>query len=158
MRKYALYILLASVPLFCLIALLAWEARFTVASGTMWDDLGYFSYHYSIQQTYFRNSFRLRLWTSRGMEFTHEELQLTVEEVLDQRWINNGAAIYLNLRVKSHESMPSESSIKVIFDFHRGEIYTNSRYTLWRNFDKRHDSKDWMSEAEFDAILQRLDQ
>lgn len=156
-KWYAVTVLSLAIGLFGIAAVLAWNARFTVAAGEKSDDLGYFHYGYKIEQTYLRNSFRLTFWSSRGMEFVHNQGQVTVEEVVDQRWLKDDAAIYLNLRLKYHDSVISEDPARIIFDFHRGEIYVSSGYTLWRNFDERHEGEDWMSDVEFDAVLSRLE-
>jgi hypothetical protein len=37
-------------------------------------------------------------------------------------------------------------------------MYVSSPFTLWRMFDKKHESKDWMSGQEFDALLSRFEQ
>ena len=157
-RKYILPALLVVTMIFVVVVLVVWNAQFTVASGEKTDDLGYFSYGYKIEQHYVGKSFRLTFWSSRGMRFVHNEGQVTVEEVVEQRWLKNDAAIYLNLQLKYHDSVVSVHPARIIYDFHRGEIYTSSDFTLWRNFDKTHDSKDWMNDAEFDAVLSRLEQ
>lgn len=157
-RRFIVPLLPLAIGLFGIVALLVWHARFTIASGEKRDDFGYFSYGYKIEQYYFRNSSRLTIWSSRGMEFVSELSQLTVDEVVEQRWLKNDAAIYLSLQIRYHESLVSIRQARIIFDFHRGEIYTTSGFTLWRNFDNRHKSEDWMSDAEFDAVLSRLEQ
>lgn len=146
-----------AIGVFGIVAVLAWNARFTIASGQKTDDLGYYSYGYKIEQYYARNASRLTFWSSRGMEFVVEMGPLTVEDVIDQRWLNNDAAIYLNLQIKYHDSVVSVRPARIIFDFHRGEIHTASSFTLWRNFDHRHHNEDWMSDEEFDVVLSRLD-
>jgi len=156
-RSYIVPLLPLAIGLFLIITLLAWNARFTVASGEKIDDLGYYKYGYKIEQYYLSNSSKLTFWSSRGMTFVCELGPLTVDEVVGQRWVKNEAAIYLNLQIRYHDSMVSVSPARIIYDFHRGEIYTSSGYTLWRNFDHRHKSEDWMSDVEFDAVLSRLE-
>jgi|CXWL01.1.fsa_nt_gi predicted NAD-dependent protein-ADP-ribosyltransferase YbiA (DUF1768 family) len=147
-----------AIGLFIIIAVLGWNARFTVTKGEESDDLGYFTYGYKIEQSYLRNSFTLKFWSSRGMEFVHSQGQVTVAEIVEQRWLKNDAAIFLNLRLKYHDSIVSEGPARIIFDFYRGEIYVSSGYTLWRSFDNKHDGEDWLNDAEFDAVLSRLEQ
>jgi len=158
-RKFIIPLLPLAIGLFGIIALLVWNARFTLASGEKSDDLGRYTYRYKLEQNYVGTSgFRLTISTSRGMEFVYNsDGGLTVEEVVEQRWLKNDAAIYLNLQVKYHDSVVSVHPVRLIYDFHRGEIYTSSDFTLWRNFDKTHDPKDWMSDTEFDAVLSRLE-
>jgi hypothetical protein len=140
------------------IGFLVWNARFIVASGEKSDDLGYFNYGFKIEQFYARKSFRLTIWSSRGMVFVHESAGLTVDEVVEERWLKNDAAIYLNLQVRYHDSLVSVHPVRMIYDFHRGEMHTSSGFTLWRSFDTSHKNEDWMSDAEFDAVLSRLEQ
>jgi len=158
MGTYLVPLLPLLIGLFGILALLVWNARFTVASGEKVDDLGSYSYGYKIEQYYTRSSSRLTIWSSRGMEFVCELGQLTVDEVVEQRWLKNDSAIYLNLHIRYHDSMVSVHPARIIYDFHRGEIYTSSGFALWRNFDKRHKSEDWMSDAEFDTVLSRFGQ
>ncbi|MDI1242094.1 MAG: hypothetical protein PSX80_09260 [bacterium] len=153
---YVIPVLSLATGFLLITVVLVWNARFTVASDEKTDDLGYYSYGYKIEKYYVRNTFRLTFWSSRGMEFVHEQGQMTVEAV-EQRWIKNGAAIYLNLQIKYHDSIVKTQPARMIFDFHRGEIHTSSRYTLWRNFDNAHKGEDWMSDTEFDEVLSKLE-
>lgn len=157
-RRYILPLLPIAIGLFLIIALLAWNLGYTVASGETSDNLGYYPYGYKIEHYYIRSSFRLKFWTSMGMVFKYDSGQMTVEEVKEQRWVNNDAAVYLNLRIKQHDSSVSTDSARVIYDFQRGQMYVTSRFKLWRTFDKNHERANWMSEAEFDAVLARLQQ
>jgi hypothetical protein len=155
-RTYVIPILSLAIGLFLVLVVLIWNARFTVASDQRTDDLGYYSYGYKIEQYYVRKAYKLTFWSTRGMEFVHYNGPMTIEGV-EQRWLKNDAAVYLNLQIKYHDSVVSSHPARIIFDFHRGEIYCNSGFTLWRNFDKRHDSKDWMSEQQFDEVLSKLE-
>lgn len=155
-RPYVIPLLSLAVGLFLILGLVLLNARFTVASGEMTDDLGYYTYGYEIEQYYVGNRFKLRFWSTRGFEFFHKAGQMTVEKV-EQRWLKSNAAVYLNLQVKYHDSAVSTRPVRVIFDFHRGEIYCSSDFTLWRNFDQRHESDAWMSDAEFDDVLFELE-
>jgi hypothetical protein len=154
-RTYVIPLFSLAIGLFLLVVLLLWNARFTVASDERTDDLGYFTFGYKIEQYYVGNRFKLTFWSTREMEFVHREGQMTIEAV-EQRWLKNDAAIYLNLQIKYHDSVVSTHPARIIFDFHRGEVYCHSGITLWRNFDKRHRSEAWMSEVEFDAVLSKL--
>lgn len=156
-RTYVLPLLSLSIGLLLVTVVLVWNARFTVASGERTDDWGRVTYGFKIEQYYVRNTFKLTFWSTRGMEFVHYQGAMTVENV-EQSWLKGDAAIYLNLQIKYHDSVVSTGPARIIFDFHRGEIYISSYSTLWRNFDERHRSEAWMSETEFDAILKRLQQ
>jgi hypothetical protein len=155
-RTFVIPLLSLAIGLFLVSIVLAWNARYTVASDERTDDLGYFTYGYKIEQYYVGNRFKLTFWSTREMEFIHKEGQMTVEAV-EQRWLKNDAAIYLNLQIKYHDSVVNTDSARIICDFHRGEIHVSSHYTLWRNFDKGHKGEDWMSDAQFDDVLSRLE-
>lgn len=81
---------------------------------------------------------------------------LTVEKVVEERWLKNDLAIYLNLEIKYHDSVVSVHPARLIYDFHRGEMHTASGFTLWRIWNEKNRSEDWMTDDEFNAILNRL--
>jgi hypothetical protein len=151
MRKYITPFLIATV-LFWGTLLVVWSAKYTVASG---EKRGYQIDHY-----YFWDSMRLKIWEKRGinygMNLVYDLPALTVEKIVEQRWLKNNAALFLNLQIKYHDSTVSVHTARVIYDFHRGEMYTSSGVTLWRIWNERNKSEEWMSESEFDAILSRF--
>jgi hypothetical protein len=159
MRKYLTPFFLATV-VFCGAVLFIWYARYTVASGEKRDDFAGVTYGYRIEHYYVWKSMRLTIWekcgVSHGMQSVNDLPALTVDEVVEQRWLKNDAAIYLNLQIKYHDSLVSAHPARVIYDFHRGEMHTSSSFTLWRVWNKKNKSEGWMSDAEFDAILSRL--
>ena len=81
--------------------------------------------------------------------------RFTIEKVEDERWLSNGSVIYLNVKVKSHDSMQSVGSLKMIYDFHRGEMYTSSPFTIFRFWNEKNSYQAWLSEPDFKAILTR---
>jgi hypothetical protein len=157
MRKYLAPILLATIVFWGAI-LLIWYARYTVASGEKRDDFAGVTYGYRIEQYYIWNSMRLTIWEKRGvsygMEAVYDLPALTVDRVVEQRWLKNDAAIYLNLQIKYHDSLVSVH--RLVYDFHRGEMHTSSGFALWRVWNEKNKSEDRMSDAEFDAVLSRL--
>jgi hypothetical protein len=56
----------------------------------------------------------------------------------------------------SQESAVSVRPAKIIYDFHSGEIHASSGFTLWRNSNPKNDTDGWMSEKEFEEVLNRL--
>lgn len=159
LRRYLTPSILATA-LFWGAVLIIWFAKYTVASGEKQDDFAGVTYGYRIEQYYFWNSMRATVWLKRGfgyeMNAVHDLSSLTVAKVVEERWLKNDAAIYLNLRIKYHESLVSEDSARVIYDFHRGEMHISSDFTLWRVWNEKNKSEEWMSEGEFDAVLSRL--
>ena len=159
MRKYT-SIILSLTGLFISAVLFAWNATYTVASGEKYDSFSYSSYGYQIEKYYCWDTMKLSFWYKRGlsnqMNTTYNLPQLTVDQIIGQRWIKNDQAIYLNLQIKYHDSAVSVHPAKIIYDFHRGEIHTSSDLTLWRNWNSENKPDDWMSEKKFDDVLNRL--
>lgn len=149
-------IFLIGVLLFSSMLLVFWFAKYAVISDERTDNFGN-SYGYKIEKYVFWNSSKLTIWNQHShfyrMYSIYNLSSLTVEEVVENKWLKNDAAIYLNLKIKYHDSVVSVSPTRIIYDFHRGELHTSSGFTLWRFFDDKNDSKDWMNEDEFDAVL-----
>ena len=148
------------IALFVSALLVAWNATYTVASDEKRDSFSGVSYGYQIEKYYCWNSMKLSFWNNRGlftqMNTTYNLSHLTVDQVVEQRWIKNDQAIYLNLQIEYHDSIVSVHPAKIIYDFHRGEIHTSSSFTLWRNWNTKNKTDGWMSEAEFENVLNRL--
>jgi hypothetical protein len=154
-RTYVLPLLSLFLGLFLVTVVVVWNARFTVASGEKSDDLAYYPYGYRIEQYYVGNTFRISFWSSHGMEFAYEQGQSSIEAV-DQQWLKNDGAVYLELQIRDHDSGGGTDRARIIFDFHRGEVYTASDSRLWRHFDRGHTGDRFMSDSEFDAVLTRF--
>jgi hypothetical protein len=159
MRKYIAPFLIATT-IFWGSILVVWYAKYTVTSGERRDDFAGVSYGYRIEQYYFWNSMRLVIWQkygiNYGMNLVYDLPALTVDKVVEERWLKNNAALYLNLQIKYHDSMPSVDYAKVIYDFHKGEMHTSSGYTLWRIWNEKNKTEDWMSESEFEKTLSQF--
>lgn len=157
MKKYLGITFLIILLLFCI----AWFAKYTVIAEEKSDDFGN-SYGYQIEKYVFWKSTKFTIWSKRPFSYrmysTYELPSLTIEEVVEKKWLKHNAAIYLNLKIKYHDSMVSVSPARVIYDFHRGELHTSSNLTLWRFFNDKNKGEEWMSESEFNSILQQLEQ
>ncbi len=113
-------------------------------------------YGFKIEQKYFISKTTLKFWTSRGLNLNYELYPYTVEDV-SSRWLANNRAIYLDLRLKFHDSVPSVAAVKVIYDFQRGAVYINSPMSfgrIWNSSDQI--ERNWMSEDDFASELSRL--
>ncbi len=82
------------------------------------------------------------------------------EQLVEQRWLANGRAIFLHLRLKSPEALgadgnPEPRSAKLLYDYHRGELYVTSPLHLWRTASSE---SHWMNEEEFNGLLNRFAQ
>ncbi len=140
--------------------LIAWNAKYTVTAGERREEFSSVTYGYRIEQYYFWNSMTLTLWNRRGvnygMNLVYDLPSLTVDKVVEERWINHEAAIYLNLQIKYHDSAVSVNPARIIYDFQRGEMHTASGFTLWRIWNEQNKTEEWMSDSEFDVVLLRL--
>jgi hypothetical protein len=157
MKKYKEPFILA---IFLLLGLVVWFAKFTITSGERYDKFSRTTLGYKIEKYYFWNSTRLTFWSNRTfnseMKSVYEFSGLTVDKIEEERWVNNDTAIYLNLQIMYQDSMVSVKPARIIYDFHRSEIHTSSSFTLWRIWNEKNKSEDWMNEGEFDAVLSRL--
>jgi hypothetical protein len=159
LRKYPKTFAVIGLVLFAGAAFV-WFGRYAVTAGEKYDAFSNRSYGYKVEQYYFWKTTRLTIWKGNSLSYemyaVYEFGSLTVDKVVDELWLKNDAAIYLNLDVKYHDSVVSVHPIRLIFDFHRGEIYTSSGYTLWRLWNPQNKAEDWMTDSEFDGILKRL--
>lgn len=114
-------------------------------------------YGFRIEQKYFISKTTLKFWTSRGLNLNYELYPYTVEDV-SSRWLANNRAIYLDLRLKYHDSVPAVSPVKVIYDFQRGAVYINSPMSFGRVWDPGDRiERNWMTDDDFESELSRLD-
>ena len=86
---------------------------------------------------------------------------LRIDKVVESEWIKSDGAVYLNIRITYRDPLDSSMSTKparIIYDFHKGEMYIVSDFTLWRLWSERLSYDNWMSESEFNEILAELRQ
>jgi len=113
-------------------------------------------YGFRIEERYFISKTTLQIWTSRGLNLNYELYPYTVENASSQ-WLANNRAIYLDLRLKYHDSVPSVAPVKIIYDFQRGEVYISSPMSFGRVWDAGYRiERNWMSEDDFEKELSRL--
>jgi hypothetical protein len=112
---------------------------------------------YSVDQYRFRDRMRLNLWSDSSMfsaasDATFDLNSVSVSKIVEEKWIDNGRAVLLNLLVKSGGK---EQPAKLIYDFQRGEMYMASPLDLWRAPSEPGKNLK-MNEEEFQATLNRL--
>ena len=115
------------------------------------------SWGYSVDQYLFRDRMRLNLWSDSSMfsvasDATFDLNSVSVSKMVEERWIDNGRAVHLNLLVKSGGK---EQPAKLVYDFQRGEMYTSSPLDLWRAPGEPNKNVK-MTEEEFQVVLNRL--
>jgi len=158
-KQYLKYFLIIGLVLGATF-LFIWWGRYTVTSEKKYASFSGVSYGYQIEQYYFWNTTRITIWNRRGLSYqldaVYEFGKLTVDKVVEEKWLKDDLAIYLNLEIKYHDSVVSVHPAKFIYDFHRGELHTSSEFTLWRIWNEKDKPDGWMAEREFDAVLKSL--
>lgn len=138
---------------------IVWFAKYVVITGEKEDKLTNAHYGYKIEQNFFLNRMILTIWNSAGVTISYDLHSMTIDEVEESRWLSNGRGVYLNLRIKYHNSSPSVSPAKIAYDFQRGELYLTSPIAFGRVFNESNPvNKNWMTESEFQEALSRLSQ
>ncbi len=151
---------LTAIALCSLAMIIVWNLTYTIASDEKSDN--FYSYGYKIEKYYFWRSTRITFWSKyglfTGMNATYDLSKLNVNKIIEQRWIKNDQAIFLNLEIEYYDSISSLAPAKIIYDFHQGEIHASSPFALWRLSNKENKTKSWTTESEFDEIFNKLNQ
>ena len=152
-------LMLASVIVITAVVAIVWHGKFAVTSQERHDQFSGVSYGYLVQQSFFWNSASLTIWVKRGrhhqMDATFYMPHVSIQEIKEQRWLSDGAAFYLDLTIQNHDSIKSTGSLRMIFDFHKGQMFTSSQFTLWRFWNERNSYEEWIGEAAFNEVLRR---
>ncbi len=109
---------------------------------------------YELDQYRFSKRTLLKISGSWGLHLEYELPRMQVERANDDRWLASDRAIYLSLHLKPF-SDPSATGapVKLVYDFQRGELFVTSPLPLWRAPDPRN----WMTEIEFQKLVQRIE-
>lgn len=147
----------AVVVILSLILTVVVYAKREVADGERRDALTEARYGYKVEQGYFVSRVYLSIWNTLGVSLNYVLNSCVVEKVIEQRWLAQDRAIFLNLQVKSSDSAPTVSHVRIVYDFHKGAIYINSPLTFGRVWNQATPvDKNWMSDEEFQAVLSGL--
>jgi hypothetical protein len=92
------------------------------------------------------------------MNSVYELPQFSIEGVNRTDWIKSDGAIYLKFRVVDHLSLDTIHSVRLIYDYHLGQMYITSDLALWRIWNRELSKDDWITEKEFDETLAELQQ
>ena len=131
--------------------------RYIVVQGEQDNGLGV-TYGYKVENYKYTERMRITFWRKNGVRFVCDSYEKTVDKVNNSEWIKSNGAIFLDLEITYHDSYVTTNPTKIIYDFHRGEMYITSDLRLWRMWSEALSSDDWMSESEFDEILTKLRQ
>ena len=117
------------------------------------------NFGYEIGKRSYRNGAWLKIWNSRGFDFSYYDSQMTINEIVEKRWIDKNRAIYMKLAVGvfDGDSYTQRDTAQILYDFQRCELYVASRAPLWRIKDNSENNKAWMTEDEFQNILTELE-
>ena len=156
--------LLAVVILFfSLVAVEFWKDSqiYTVAQGEKNNSLGT-AYGYKIENYRFTHRMRITIWEKLGssyiMRSVYELPQFSIDEVNRTDWIKSNGAVYLKFKVVDHLSLDTIHSVRLIYDYHVGQMYITSDIALWRILSHSLSKDGWITEKEFDQTLTELGQ
>ena len=130
---------------------------------------------YKLQYDRWRNESELTLWEGWGGLFmamdTHMSLTykyptyFSPPTVKERRWLAKGTAIYLHLGINLDNSLPSESQVRFIYDFQRGQAFA-TRYASRSLVDRKIVEPDEvngglgpmaLSDEDFDKVLAEIE-
>ncbi|MGH9842827.1 MAG: hypothetical protein ACREEM_29155, partial [Blastocatellia bacterium] len=131
----------------------------TVATGTRTDQFQT-AVRYTIEQHYYRDISRIIFDDGGDGQVICNLSPMKADRLLEERWLRGGQAVYLNLQLQSPEALgadgkPAPQSARLIYDFHRGELYVASPLHLWRTASSE---SQWMNDEEFNGVLARYNQ
>jgi len=159
LKKILLAGSLLSVLAFGLAIVVIWYAKYTVAYGEKNGSENYTVYGYRLEQYYFWNSMRLTIWNmhrlNKGITSVYEIPDVTADKVVEERWLKNESAIYLDVQFKQDDSLITTRHGRMLYDYRRAEIYTSGLF--WRLWARGYEGDNSMSQEEFDSILNRLE-
>jgi hypothetical protein len=131
----------------------------TVSTGSRKDQHGA-GIGYTLEQHRYRDRSRIVFYDGGDGEVVCDLSPMNIDRLVEERWLANGRAIYMHLFLKSPEAVgadgkPEPRPAKVIYDFHRGELYVASPLHLWRTASSE---GQWMNDEEFAGLLARYNQ
>ena len=123
----------------------------TLASSSRLDEFST-NIDYKVEQYRYRSRAIITFGSSPNSSLVCNLSGIKIDKILEQRWLANGRAIYLNLSINP-DSSTTPVPARLIFDFQRGELFLSSPVSLWRTNSS---SSRWMNDAEFDGVLARF--
>jgi hypothetical protein len=122
------------------------------AGGSCWG--------YQLDQYTFSKRAVLTFNGTWGLRLQYELPKMLIQRANEDRWLATDRALYLNLRCKPIKDPDGEGTpLRIIYDFQRGEIYLSSPLQLWRAKDSQTGDpmKNWLTEADFQRVLSRME-
>lgn len=136
----------------------AFSSKTTVSFGQQCS--GSSCWGYRLDQSRFVPKTKLILWSSSGLKLEYDLPAGAVAHVDQDRWLGNGRAIYLNLRIQpALNSKEPGDHVRIAYDFERGSLQVASALPLWRNGDPRSTDSghNWLTDSQFDVALIQID-
>lgn len=147
----------AVVVILSLIITVVVYAKHEVATGERRDALTEARYGYKVEQRYFVSRVYVSIWNTDGVSLDYVLNSCVLDKIIEQRWLAQDRAVLLNLQVKSSDSAPTVSPVRIVYDFQKGAIYINSPLTFGRVWNRANPvDKNWLSDEEFQAVLSGL--
>ncbi|MFN0085004.1 MAG: hypothetical protein ACKVX9_06420 [Blastocatellia bacterium] len=131
----------------------------TLSTGTRQDQFQA-AIGFTVEQHHYRGISRVTFDDGGDGQIVCNLSPMKIDKVLEQRWLANGRAIYLHLQMQSPEALgadgnPEARPARMIYDYHRGELYVVSPLHLWRTASSE---SHWMNDEEFNGLLARYNQ
>lgn len=131
----------------------------TLSTGTRQDQFQA-AIGYTVEQHRYRDISRVTFDDGGDGQVICNLSPMKIDKILEQRWLANGRAIYLHMQLQSPEALgadgkPESRSARLIYDYHRGELYIVSPLHLWRTASSE---SHWMNDEEFNGLLARFNQ
>ncbi|MDX2031553.1 MAG: hypothetical protein SF339_12835 [Blastocatellia bacterium] len=157
-RTIVIGVLLAALAGTALALLFLWRTE-TLSAGTRQDQFQA-AIAYRVEQHRYRDISLVTFDDGGDGQVVCHLSPMKIDKILEERWLANGRAIYLHLQLQSPEALgadgkPESRPARMIYDYHRGELYVVSPLHLWRTASSE---SRWMNEEEFNGLLARFNQ
>jgi hypothetical protein len=131
----------------------------TIATGARTDSFQS-AVRYSVEYHPYRNISRVVFDDGGDGQVVCNLSPMQADRLIEERWLAGGRAIYLHVQLQSPEARgsdgkPAAQPARLVYDFHRGELYVASPLHLWRTPSSE---SHWMNDDEFNGVLARYSQ
>ena len=115
---------------------------------------------YRLEQYSYSKQTVLTITGTWGMQLEYDLPKLQVERANEDRWLAGDRAVYLNLRLRPFNNPTAPATpLQLLYDFQRGQLYATCPLQLWRapDFQSANPARNWLTEAEFQNALARIE-
>src|SRR6266704_1548611 len=116
-------------------------------------------YGYEVKRGRFPAGTAIRLWGDT-LKIELEAPGLTLNKILEQRWLAGNRVVYLNIATTYHKSLgvDYETPVRILYDFERGELHSLSSASAWMVWPVERGPRRGMTSQEFDALLKGVEE